>query len=139
MPKPYPRGFRDDVVRVARSRDDGVTLEQVAADFGIHPMTLSKSGEDVQRDLDVVRRRRQYARLPVVRQRRRGRPQLRTCPDLVQGPRRVVEARATDPQHPGDHRHRCQSLGHPPAAERRAVAYVSRLDAFPNSSFSNAS
>ncbi|MFF0494325.1 IS3 family transposase [Nocardia sp. NPDC004068] len=42
MPKPYPREFRDDVVRVARSRDDGVTLEQVAADFGVHPVTLSK-------------------------------------------------------------------------------------------------
>ncbi|WP_067652501.1 IS3 family transposase [Nocardia harenae] len=42
MPKPYPREFRDDVVRVARNREDGVTLEQVAADFGIHPMTLSK-------------------------------------------------------------------------------------------------
>lgn len=42
MPKPYPQEFRDDVVRVARSRPDGVTLEQVAGDFGIHPMTLSK-------------------------------------------------------------------------------------------------
>lgn len=42
MPKPYPQEFRDDVVRVARSRPDGVTLEQVAADFGIHPMRLSK-------------------------------------------------------------------------------------------------
>ncbi len=42
MPKPYPREFRDDVVRVARNRDSEVTLEQVAADFGIHPMTLSK-------------------------------------------------------------------------------------------------
>ncbi|MEW1734330.1 transposase [Nocardia beijingensis] len=42
MPKPYPREFRDDVVRVARNRDDGVTLEQVAADFGVHPVTLSK-------------------------------------------------------------------------------------------------
>ena len=42
MPKPYPREFRDDVVRVARKRDAGVTLEQVAADFGIHAMTLSK-------------------------------------------------------------------------------------------------
>ncbi|RBO79925.1 hypothetical protein DFR74_12176, partial [Nocardia puris] len=26
MPKPYPKEFRDDVVRVARNRDDGVTL-----------------------------------------------------------------------------------------------------------------
>jgi len=40
--KPYPREFRDDVVRVARNRDDGVTIEQIAADFGVHPMTLSK-------------------------------------------------------------------------------------------------
>ncbi|MGW4124525.1 transposase [Nocardia sp. NPDC004711] len=39
---PYPREFRDDVVRVARNRDAGVTLEQIAVDFGIHPMTLSK-------------------------------------------------------------------------------------------------
>jgi transposase len=42
MPKPYPQEFRDDVVMVARSRPEGATLEQVAADFGIHPMTLSK-------------------------------------------------------------------------------------------------
>jgi transposase-like protein len=42
MPKPYPQEFRDDVVRVARNRPDGVTLEQIAADFGIHAMTLSK-------------------------------------------------------------------------------------------------
>ena len=42
MPKPYPQEFRDDVVRVARNRPDGLTLEQIAADFGIHPMTLSK-------------------------------------------------------------------------------------------------
>lgn len=42
MPKPFPREFRDDVVRVARRRDPGVTLERIAADFGIHPMTLSK-------------------------------------------------------------------------------------------------
>ena len=40
MPKPYPREFRDDVVRVARDRDPGVTVEQVAKDFGVHPMTL---------------------------------------------------------------------------------------------------
>ena len=42
MPKPYPREFRDDVVRVARSRDKDVTLAQIATDFGIHEMTLSK-------------------------------------------------------------------------------------------------
>ncbi|MGB8940917.1 MAG: IS3 family transposase [Streptomyces sp.] len=42
MPKPYPEEFRDDVVRVARTRGPGVTLEQVATDFGVHVMTLSK-------------------------------------------------------------------------------------------------
>ena len=42
MPKPFPREFRDDVVRVARRREAGVTLVQIAADFGVHPMTLSK-------------------------------------------------------------------------------------------------
>ena len=42
MPKPYPREFRDDVVRVARNRDDCVTVEQIAKDFGVHPMTLFK-------------------------------------------------------------------------------------------------
>lgn len=41
MPKPYPKEFRDDVVRVAQNRESGVTLEQIAKDFGIHPMTLS--------------------------------------------------------------------------------------------------
>jgi len=34
--------FRDDVVRAARNRDDGVTIEQIANDFGVHPITLSK-------------------------------------------------------------------------------------------------
>ncbi|VFA92640.1 Transposase and inactivated derivatives [Nocardia farcinica] len=42
MPKPYPQEFREAVVRVARHREDGVTLEQIAADFGVHPGTLSK-------------------------------------------------------------------------------------------------
>ena len=40
MPAPYPQEFRDDVVRVAQSRDPGVTIAQVAKDFGIHPGTL---------------------------------------------------------------------------------------------------
>ena len=41
MPKPYPEEFREDVVKVARRRPEGTTLEQIAKDFGIHPMTLS--------------------------------------------------------------------------------------------------
>jgi transposase-like protein len=42
VPKPYPKEFRDDVMRVARNREPGITLEQIAADFGVHPITLSK-------------------------------------------------------------------------------------------------
>ncbi|WFR67480.1 IS3 family transposase [Curtobacterium flaccumfaciens] len=42
MPKPYPKEFRDDVVRVAENRDPGVTIERIASDFGAHPMTLTK-------------------------------------------------------------------------------------------------
>lgn len=42
MPKPYPKEFRDDVVRVAEDREPGVTVEQIANDFGVHPMTLTK-------------------------------------------------------------------------------------------------
>lgn len=42
MPAPCSREFRDDVVRVARAREEGVALERTAKDFGIHAMTLSK-------------------------------------------------------------------------------------------------
>ena len=41
MPKPYPREFREDVVAVARSREPGVLLKQIAQDFGISEATLS--------------------------------------------------------------------------------------------------
>ncbi|MGE9807412.1 IS3 family transposase [Janibacter sp. G1551] len=40
MSKPYPQEFRDDVVRVARNREPGVELSQIAKDFGIHFTTL---------------------------------------------------------------------------------------------------
>ncbi len=40
MPKPYPREFREDVVRVARNRDAGVPLRKIAADFGISETCL---------------------------------------------------------------------------------------------------
>jgi hypothetical protein len=33
VPKPYPKEFRDDVVRVARNREPGVHLKQIAADL----------------------------------------------------------------------------------------------------------
>src|SRR5690625_2063809 len=40
MPAPYPQEFREDVVRVARSREDGITVAQIAKDSGGHEMTL---------------------------------------------------------------------------------------------------
>ncbi len=41
MPKPYPKEFRDDVVRVARNREPGHKLKQIAADFGISESCLA--------------------------------------------------------------------------------------------------
>lgn len=41
MPKPYPREFRDDVVRVARGREGGITLKQIATDFGVSESCLT--------------------------------------------------------------------------------------------------
>jgi transposase len=41
VPKPYPKEFREDVVRVARSREPGQTLKQIAADFGISESCLT--------------------------------------------------------------------------------------------------
>ena len=41
MPKPYPKEFREDVVRVARNRDTDTTLAQIAKDFGISESCLT--------------------------------------------------------------------------------------------------
>lgn len=41
MPRPYPQEFRDDVIRVARSREPGVRLADIAADFGISESCLN--------------------------------------------------------------------------------------------------
>jgi len=41
VPKPYPQEFRDDVVNVARNREPGQTLKQIAADFGISESCLT--------------------------------------------------------------------------------------------------
>lgn len=42
VPAPYPQKFREDVVRAARAREDGVTRAQIAKDFGVHERTLLK-------------------------------------------------------------------------------------------------
>ena len=41
MPKPYPKEFRDDVVRVALNREPGQQLKQIASDFGISESCLA--------------------------------------------------------------------------------------------------
>jgi transposase len=40
MPRPYPREFREDVVRVARNREPGVRIKDIAVDFGISESCL---------------------------------------------------------------------------------------------------
>src|SRR5690606_36985463 len=40
MPGPYPREFREDVVAVARRREGGATIKQIATDFGVSEATL---------------------------------------------------------------------------------------------------
>jgi transposase len=42
MPQPYPKEFRDDVVRVALNRDEKTTIGQIAKDFGVHEGTINK-------------------------------------------------------------------------------------------------
>lgn len=42
MPKTYPAEFCDDIVRVAENRETGVTIENIAKAFDVHPMTLQK-------------------------------------------------------------------------------------------------
>src|SRR5919199_4626007 len=41
VPKPYPKEFRDDVVNVARNREPGQHLKQIAADVGISESCLT--------------------------------------------------------------------------------------------------
>jgi transposase len=41
VPKPYPKEFRDDVVNVARNRQPGQHLKQIAADSGIGKSCLT--------------------------------------------------------------------------------------------------
>ena len=93
MPKPYPKEFREDVVRVTRERPAGVTLEQIAADFGIHAMTLSKWLR--QADIDEGARR-----------------------GVSRGPRAPICERRTGGSSCWNRRTRC-CVGPPPTCPRR--------------------
>ena len=50
MPKPYPKEFRDEVVRVALNRDEGIRIKDIAADFGITESCLGNWLADARRD-----------------------------------------------------------------------------------------
>ncbi len=54
MPKPYPRELREDVIRVARTREPGVRIKDIAADFGISESCLQNWLTQADRD-DGVR------------------------------------------------------------------------------------
>jgi len=50
VPRPYPREFREDVIRVARSREPGVRIKDIAADFGITESCLTNWLSRADRD-----------------------------------------------------------------------------------------
>jgi transposase len=53
VPKPYPREFREDVIRVARNREPGVRIKDIAADFGISESCLQNWLTQADRDEGV--------------------------------------------------------------------------------------
>ena len=73
MPKRYPKEFRQDVVRVALARAEGVSLAQVAQDFGIHVGTLDKwlRQERIESGLQEGLSRQQSQELRELRRRNR--------------------------------------------------------------------
>jgi transposase len=50
VPRPYPREFREDVIRVARNREPGVRIKDIAADFGILESCLQNWLTEADRD-----------------------------------------------------------------------------------------
>jgi transposase-like protein len=50
VPKPFPREFREDVIRVARNHEPGVRIKDVAADFGISASCLQNWLTQADRD-----------------------------------------------------------------------------------------
>jgi transposase-like protein len=53
MPRPYPREFREDVIRVARNREPGVRIKDIATDFGISESCLQNWLTQADRDEGV--------------------------------------------------------------------------------------
>ena len=53
MPKPYPKEFRQNVIEVARAREAGTTLKEIATDFGISESCLTNWLAIADRDLTI--------------------------------------------------------------------------------------
>jgi len=69
MPKPYPKEFRDEVVRVARSREEGVRLKDIAADFGITESCLNNWLAQARVEAQPLETRSELAELREARKR----------------------------------------------------------------------
>jgi transposase-like protein len=63
MPKPYPKEFRDEVVRVALSREDGVRIRDIAVDFGITESCLGNWIAEARRGGQVPEAKSELAEL----------------------------------------------------------------------------
>lgn len=53
MPPAYPREFREDVVRVARNREPGIRLSDIAKDFAISESCLNNWLKDADIDAGI--------------------------------------------------------------------------------------
>ena len=73
MPGPYPQEFREDVVAVARARESGVTLAQIAKDFGISDQTLTNwlKQADIEEDRAPGQTREEAAQVRELKRRNR--------------------------------------------------------------------
>jgi transposase len=69
MPKPYPKEFRDEVVRVALHREDGVRIRDIAADFGITESCLGNWLAEARRSGQQPEARSESAELRGARKR----------------------------------------------------------------------
>lgn len=73
MPRPFPKELRDEVVAVARNREPGVTIAQVARDFGVSAATLTNwlsraDGATAKPTIDDAERRADKKRIKQLEQ-----------------------------------------------------------------------
>jgi transposase len=86
MPRPYPREFREDVIRVARNSESGVRIKDIAADFGISESCLTNWMAQANRDEGVRRGKTSDEQVE-------NRELLRRCPGRLPKNRRTLPVR----------------------------------------------